>query len=185
MTIAATNTNAPRIWAGCLACYNEGNLVGLWAQANEAKYVSPQDVHDASEVAYLADTPGHDELWVFDHENLPIPGECDLRAISPWAEAYAELDNDDLWPAYLVWCTDVAGDTTPPDTRMFLEAYRGTWNDREDFAREQFDALDVTAGMTEEQRRYFDVEAWSRDFFLDYHVCDAPGGGVYIFDARV
>lgn len=185
MAISSTNTNAPRIWVGCLACYNEGNLVGLWTDANEAGCINQDTVHEAAGAAYLADTPGHDELWVFDHDNLPIAGECDLLDVSPWASAYAELNNDDLWPVYLIWCIDVAGDITPPDIRTFYQAYQGQWGDPEDFAREQFDALDITAGMTDEQRRYFDFKAWAKDFFFDYHVLDAPGGGVYIFDARV
>src|SRR5436305_14737423 len=88
-----------RAWIGCLACYNEGRLVGEWYDADEASDVTIERVHqdggalltglgtadayrwspggdDAPEPEALVDN--HEEIWVFDHEGFGglIDGEC-------------------------------------------------------------------------------------------------------------
>lgn len=35
------------VWIGCLACYNSGRLVGEWCEAEDAGYVTPDDLHGA------------------------------------------------------------------------------------------------------------------------------------------
>ena len=34
----------PRVWVGCLGCYNAGRLVGRWVDAEDAADLSPEDV---------------------------------------------------------------------------------------------------------------------------------------------
>lgn len=85
-----SDTEAFKVWVGCLACYNDGRLVGEWFDASEA----PEDMEafdDALEIApghHQID--GHEELWCFDTENSPVSGE-----FSPMdAVRYAELIED-------------------------------------------------------------------------------------------
>lgn len=40
----------PRVWIGCLACYNEGRLVGDWHDALGADEVTSEDVHGVGSV---------------------------------------------------------------------------------------------------------------------------------------
>ena len=71
MTITTPTTDTtPRAWIGCLACYNEGRLVGDWYDAINADEVTTYDLHGAHSRA-----DSHDELWVMDHENIPVSGE--------------------------------------------------------------------------------------------------------------
>ncbi len=53
----------PRVWIGCLACCNEGRLVGDWFDAVGADEVTTYDINGAHSRA-----ESHDELWCFDHE---------------------------------------------------------------------------------------------------------------------
>lgn len=54
MTTTSTDTT-PRVWVGCLACYNAGRLVGDW-----------HDASDADEVTYSCSRP-------------PLPAPVPLR----------------------------------------------------------------------------------------------------------
>ena len=91
-TTPATDTT-PRAWIGCLSCYNEGRLVGDWFNAEIADEVTTYDVHGAHSRA-----DAHDELWVFDHENIPVRGELDPLTAAAWGRCLTEVD-EHLRPA--------------------------------------------------------------------------------------
>ena len=40
-----TLDNTPRVWIGCLHCYNSGGLVGEWFDAVDAEEVTLTHVH--------------------------------------------------------------------------------------------------------------------------------------------
>lgn len=86
MTIATTDT-APRIWVACLHCYNSGRLVGEWFDAPEAESIDLAAVHAGSGSLSV----GCEELWVMDHENIPVPGEMGLAEAAEWGEVYEEV----------------------------------------------------------------------------------------------
>ena len=67
-TVTETMTE-PRAWIGCLACYNDGRLVGKWLDTDELEDL------DTSTICPIFN---HDEFWVMDHEGLPISGECSI-----------------------------------------------------------------------------------------------------------
>lgn len=182
----ATGPHRPQVWVGCLACYNDGRLVGDWIDAIDADDIDQATVHQHPEMRVYAAHPSHDELWCFDLDNMPMSGEIQPSAAVAWGEAYAELADDELWPAYLRWCLDILDEVhTPPEISRFREVYRGEWDDFTDFGWKQYLALGVTDGMTDEQRRYFDVNSWIRDYENDFHVLPAyRAGRVWIYDAR-
>lgn len=176
-----TTKNKPQIWVGCLACYNDGRLVGDWFDAIDGDDITPEDVHNG------VSTPvgeAHDELWCFDHDCMPMSGEIAPSDAVAWGERYAELDDGDWWP-YLRWCRDVLDEvTTPPDAEEFRIAWRGEWPDFNDFAWQEFQELGVTDGMTEDQERYFDFEKWASDHEMDFYVHPAARSGyVWIYNA--
>ncbi|MDO5501213.1 MAG: antirestriction protein ArdA, partial [Propionibacteriaceae bacterium] len=75
MTATAIATDeTPRIWVGCLHCYNSGDLVGEWFDAVDADTITLADVHKGSGKRYVA----CEELWVLDHDNIPVSGEFGL-----------------------------------------------------------------------------------------------------------
>lgn len=63
MSVLTITTVNPRVWIGCLACYNAGSLVGKWYDAENAGEVTPGDLH--------GHPSSHEELWVFDLEGFP------------------------------------------------------------------------------------------------------------------
>lgn len=54
MTTITTTDTTPRVWIGCLACYNTGRLVGDWHDAIGAADVTTTDVHGRAVDAVLA-----------------------------------------------------------------------------------------------------------------------------------
>lgn len=123
--------NKPSVWIGCLACYNEGHLLGEWYDLNDAQDVTVEMLHET----VRRPVGSHEELWVFDKENLPIDGECSPLDIAPWATAYERL-GDDLWPAFCAW--EHSGEDTEQDASLeaFEDQYAGRWESFADYARE-------------------------------------------------
>ncbi|AYJ33028.1 antirestriction protein ArdA [Corynebacterium xerosis] len=166
-------------WVGCLSCYNNGHLVGVWIDAIDADTVTVADLHKGREKRpYMAFC---EELWCLDHE-LPQRGEMSPARATAWGERLAEIDEVQL-PAFLAWIRTGAHVVDADDLPIasdFEERYCGEYTSFDDFAREQIDALGVLAGVDDEIARYFDAAAYARDLAHSYTVVDAESG-VYIF----
>lgn len=162
-----TTTTYPSVWIGCLACYNEGRLIGEWYPAKEAGEVTPEDIHHKE--------TSHEELWCFDIEGFPsVIGEMSPTAAVPWGELYDEV-GETQWPALLAW---VESGCCVAD---FEDAYQGEWGSFDEYAEQLAEDIGLTDGWPEEAQRYFDWNAWTRDLGFDYTVADAPDGGVFVF----
>ena len=176
-TSSATDT-APRAWIGCLACYNEGRLVGDWFDAASADEVTTYDVHGAHSRA-----DSHDELWCFDHENIPVRGELDPLTAAAWGRCLAEVD-EHLRPALCAWVESgdyvAEGTGDLPSISDFVERYQGHWDTFAEYAEQLADDIGLLA-WTRDLARYFDWRAWSRDLAFDYSTYDDPEGGVFVF----
>jgi len=60
----------------------------------------------------------------------------------------------------------------------FEDAYSGVWDSEEDFAADLADDI----GMVDDETRYFDYKAFTRDLFLgDYWAEKLPSGEVVVF----
>ena len=170
---------APRAWIGCLACYNEGRLIGEWFDAATADEVTTYDVHGAHSRADL-----HDELWVFDHENIPVRGELDPLTAAEWGRVYTEV-GPEHWPPLCAWVESgnyiAEGNTDLPSISDFEERYCGRWDDFREYAEQLADDIGLLADVPEEIARYFDWRSWTRDLAFDYSTYDDPEGGVFVF----
>lgn len=198
-----------RVWIGCLACYNEGRLIGQWYDATEAGEVTTQDLH-ANE-GIVTDKAGyvqgkeiygpHEELWCFDVE---APVKEWAREMSPmeasklaadFEEATGALDNCP-WQAYLQWLA-ARGEQPSWDTASEAEdRYHGEWTSFRDYADDWADQVmnsdpepepktwDLEGRARKERSefmgRYFNWEAHARDMQHDFDVYDSDTG-VYIF----
>lgn len=176
MSCSTVSATRPRVWIGCLSCYNEGRLIGEWYPAKEAGEVAPEDIHHKE--------TSHEEIWCFDIEGFPSgTGEMSPTAAQAWGELYDEV-GETQWPALLAWvetgCHVVDADdlTSVSD---FEDAYQGEWDSFDDYATQLAEDVGLTDDWPEEAQRYFDWNAWTRDLGFDYTVIDAPGGGVFIF----
>lgn len=191
MTATVTDT-APRAWVGCLACYNDGRLVGEWVDAEDAA-VSVADpdwclaVHGPA-IAAGEPVSDHEEWWVMDHEGLPmIDGECSPLEATRWADWLSEVEE---WQrgAVLAW-VDLGTYSTDTDGLPILsdfdDAYCGEWDSFREYAEDLAESCgylpsgdDVRANPL---LRYIDWDAWTRDLAYDYNTAPAPAGGVYVF----
>lgn len=173
--MATTSIVRPAVWIGCLACYNNGELVGEWYDAEDASEVTPDDIHDG-------ETTGHDELWCFDIEGFPPnTGEMSPCEAAKWGEIFKEIDKDE-WGAYLAFVESGISSAEPTEQESvddFREHYRGTWSSFSDYLADEIEALQ--ADWPETAKRYFDWEAYERDASFDYFTSTAPEGNIYVF----
>ena len=178
-TSSATDTT-PRAWIGCLHHYNSGYLVGHWFDAATADEVTLADVHEGSGL----DCAECEELWVFDHENIPVRGEMDPLTAGAWGRRLAEVD-EDLRPALCAWVESgdyvAEGTGELPSISDFEEQYVGSWDSFREYAEQLADDIGLLDGVPEEIARYFAWQAWSRDLAFDYSTYDDPEGGVFVF----
>lgn len=167
-----------RVWVGCLAHYNNGDLVGEWVDAAEAgawtcPKKNPDDVYINCE-----------ETWVMDHEIPGVSGEMDPMTAVKWAEVFAQVEDHqaDGFAAWLKWTEH----ENPADDSYstFEDQYRGAWDSEREYAMEfgtetlidpfvhsaksvggrygQAPGIDDAA---DEIIRYFDWDSYTRDLF--------------------
>ena len=171
---------APRVWIGCLHHYNSGYLVGHWFDAESADEVTLADVHEGSGL----DCAECEELWVMDHENIPVRGEMAPMTAADWGRVYTEV-GPEYWPALCAWVESgdyvAEGTGDLPSISDFEERYQGHWESFEDYARQLADDIGLLNEIPEEVARYFDWDSWTRDLAFDYETHDNPEGGVFVF----
>lgn len=176
MAVYAPNrqTITPRVWVGCLSCYNEGELVGHWYDAAEAADVLPCDLHGVP--------TDHEEMWVMDHEGLPVRGELDPFTAARWG-ALIEAEVPMWREAYLAWLDDqhITDPADAPTADRFSEILMGEWPSFTDFAEMIVADLGMLDGVPTEVATYFDMSAFARDLAYDYVVLDSPHGTVWVY----
>lgn len=177
---ATAEDTTPRVWLGCMHHYNSGYLVGAWFDAESADEVTLADVHEGSGLDYVE----CEEIWGYDHENIPVQGELDPMTAAAWGNALAEVD-EHLRPALIAWVESgdyvAEGNSDLPCIPDFMERYCGEWSDFADYARELADDTGLLKDIPEEIANYFDWDSWTRDLAFDYSVYNHPDGGVYVF----
>jgi len=124
--MAETEELEPRVWVGCLACYNGGDLVGAWLPASEGpEYVPEEHVRACFSCGEVGASPEvlcparfdrgdgrrehyvgirgpdglpHEEQWVMDHEGFGglLAGECSPSVAARLAEAINGIQADGL-----------------------------------------------------------------------------------------
>ncbi|MBU1800856.1 MAG: antirestriction protein ArdA [Actinobacteria bacterium] len=178
------NTFQTAVWIGCLACYNEGDLVGNWYAAMDAAAISTDSLHQDAGHPQRVD---HEELWVMDHEDLPTTGECSPHIASAWAHLLAELDEWER-PAFVAWVRSagtywIDGDGLP-STQDFRDAYSGQWFSFTDYAADLLDQTGELESVPAHLRGYFDLDSYARDLALDFDVIPDHQTGVWVFHCQ-
>lgn len=180
MTTTLTTDTTPRAWIGCLACYNAGRLVGEWFDAETAHEVTLAGVHGGAEFV-PADC---EELWVMDHENIPVGNEMSPQEASEWGRAIASVPEDER-PALCAWVAsgDYAAEGTGdiPSVSDFEESYAGHWDSFREYAENLAEEIGLLAEAPEDLASYFNWDGWARDLAMDYATARAEDGGVYVF----
>jgi antirestriction protein len=171
----------PRVWIGCLACYNAGRLIGEWYDAEDADTVTVDGLHiEAGTVARVS----CEELWVMDTDNMPLSREMSPMEAAEWGRVLAGVDD---WQrdALVAWVSSgdyvAEGRGDLPSLPDFEERYCGEWESFAEYAESLADDIGLLADVAEEIARYFDWSAWTRDLAYDYTTQRAASGGVYVF----
>lgn len=165
----------PRIWVGCMNCYNSGRLVGEWFEAEDNGNIDVVVVHELGKSEM---TDYCEEIWVYDHENIPVKGEISVRGAEEWFDRYESLEDTDDWPAYCAW---VDADNSDGDIEKFIEAYEGEFDDFDEYIQSD-DSFQ--AGWPELAVQYFDWDQYGYEMGLDMTTVSS-GSGVYVFNNAV
>ena len=162
-------SDTPRVYAACLASYNNGILHGEWLDC-----VDPDELREGIE-EMLSNGPAENaEEWAFhDYDGFgeysvsEHAGIDDLAEIGRCIEKHGE--------AFAAYIEHVGGD---PDEGNFEDAYCGEWSTEEEYAENLMDdCYDVPDHLV----YYIDYAAFARDLFInDYYSVDG-GAGVYVF----
>lgn len=178
--MTAIDTTTPRVWICCLAHYNAGALVGEWYDAIEADEVTVAQVHANS----ARDHSQCEELWVMDHENMPVSGEMDPLTAAEWGRCIDDVD-EHLRPALLAWVRSgsyvAEGTGDLPSLPDFEERYCGEWDSFREYAEQLGEDIGLLASVPEEVVRYFAWDRWTGDLAFDYTVVDTEHSGVFVF----
>lgn len=169
-------STAPRVWIGCLSCYNNGKLVGDWVDVTKADTVTIDDLH--------GDTPheGCEEMLCMDTDGLPAnSGEITVAEAAAWGVLYEHVGIG-AWDAFCAWIESgnyVKDADGLPSYSVFDDRYLGCWDSFSDFLADDLENLQ--ADWPETAKRYFDFDAYERDAAYDYTQAPSHDGGVHIF----
>lgn len=186
--MTTTTTHEPRVWLGCLACYNNGRLLGEWMDPADAAE------EDGSTWQHIPDFSPHEELWVMDAEYVPVTGEFGIDTCRQIAEAQEVVD-ESQWGAFCAYSKHVGGDLDP---QRFEEAYVGHYDDFRDYsdgwAAEQIEMIvgsyEPSHGLSGHDKtglewlcQNFNYEGYARTLEMEMTVLETPHyeTGVYVF----
>ena len=177
--MTARTDTTPRVWVGCLACYNDGTLRGEWVDASEAGDFVP------------CEGRGHEEWWCFDHEGFSglLSGECSPMEAQRLAEV---LEGVTMPPeAFAAFVGNMGHSYAAQDWDATQEAaddaYAGEWDSLADYAEELFQDTAASREVADSLDSWpFTCIDWERagrelDYGGDVWTAEASGGSVYVF----
>jgi len=173
--------NRPRVWVGCWAAYNQGELHGEWIDADQ----EPDELQAAVD-RMLACSPvtGAEEWGIFDHEGfgpLAIGEQESLELVSRLADGITVHGQP-----FAFWANHLDRAEWDDELERFEEAYRGTWESLEDYARELLEdsGYDLDALGPEELQPYihFDLDRYAQDLTSEALWATQGADGVHIFE---
>jgi antirestriction protein len=184
-----SDPDAPRIWVGSLADYNNGILHGDWIGANHDQTELHEQIKAILETSpWMAQSGDPAEEWgIFDYENfgaLTVHQHDDLSWISAVARGIAEHGL-----AFAAWA-DVMEDEDA--LGGFEDAFLGHYDSLTAYGDQLVDDLGyqelIDQAVPESLRPYvrIDSQALANDLYLggDIHPVHADGGGVWVFSSR-
>lgn len=191
------STTGPRVWVGCLACYNGGALVGAWVDAVDApEYVPPRHRSDVClscgetvapdrldgercvggwegrEGHYRGitgpDGSPHEEQWVMDHEGFE--GLLDGECSPMRARELGELYAELEDAGHPVGAYAAYAATVGgdyADVDGFEESYRGEHDSEESYAEELAEELGLVPDEFKWPTSYINWTRAARDLFIE------------------
>lgn len=180
-----SDTTTPRVWIGCLACYNAGRLVGGWLDGIEAADVTTQDVHEGQASMPPSEVETHEELWVFDFEGY---GDLLTEETSPVeaakkAEYLVNAQEAGVPVEAAAAFADHAGHV-PNQIDDLLDAYRGEYDSLEEYVETFYEDTGALGSVSEELRYHINWTSVARDWEMsgDVFTVRNSNGNVYVFE---
>lgn len=161
-----------RIWAACLASYNNGILHGTWIDTSTDVDEMQTEV-DA--MLKRSTMPGAEEWAIHATDGDWLIGISETAGLAAVARLMAikealEDDHDDdtalaLYKAYEDhYGAHYIKSTEPSDiAEAIRDAFLGEYGSREDWAEQHADDTGMLENIPEGLRNYFDFDAWARD----------------------
>lgn len=151
---AAAETTTPRVWVACLACYNDGKLVGAWCDAVDpdalwadiAKVMTGPKHGTARELAYYGP---HEEHAFHDHEGFGAYRVSEYESVDTLCAIGAAIAAHGEAVALWLANTDDNLDRLRENPDAFAEDYLGEWDSPEEWAEAFFED---TGGARELER---------------------------------
>lgn len=181
-----TATETPRAWVGCLGCYNSGDLVGKWLEADECADLvgaglARSGAYDSGSPAEFCPRCGSDEFWVFDHEGLPsgvLSGECSPWQFAEIATAWESVDDPEMVAAYVFDRGETVTAENLPELIEQAEERNTGYATVTEYAEAYLEDSGLLGQVPEALRYYIDTDAFARDLVLGGDVSECDG---YVF----
>ena len=175
-----TETTTPRVWVACLACYNDGKLVGAWCDAVDAddlwadiaKVMGGPKHGTARELAFYGP---HEEHAFHDHEGFAGYRVSEYETVESVCAVGALIEEHG--EAVALW---LANDSTNlerirEDADAFAEDYQGEWESAEEWAEEIWEST----GGAQELEQWHEAHGWAGSVRFDaahfVHECECEG----------
>lgn len=165
-----------RVWVGCLAHYNNGELIGDWVSAVDAPdWVCPK--RNPADI-YI----NCEETWCMDQEIPGVEGELSPVTAREWGEVFAQLSEEDVEP-FGVWVSYHGYQRSPSVLSLehFRESYQGKFDSERDFAYHFAEECLEMDSWPKVAQDYFDYDAYARDLFMGDFYFDHG----HVFDGSV
>lgn len=172
--MTAVYTDTPRIYVASLSDYNAGRLIGAWIDANQS---ADEIMDEISAMLATSPEPIAEEWAIHDFDNFGPIRLDEYETIERIADLGAAISEHG--EAFAAW-SDSTGSS---DVAGFMDAYQGEFDSERDYAESMLDDTGMLAELPEWARSYFDIDAWTRDLFMDdYFSITIPNySGVWIF----
>lgn len=159
----------PKIYVACLAAYNNGQLHGVWIDADQ----DAEDIHtDIQAMLKASPQPNAEEWAIHDYElgGIDIGEYESIEKVAELGQALAEHGEP-----LALFVQNYSAD----DLEHFEESYQGEYDTQEDFARATYeDAWEIP----ERLEMYIDWQRVARDLFItDYTSERDSRGNLHVF----
>jgi antirestriction protein len=175
----------PRVWIGCLAAYNAGDLHGQWVDATDidelervrAEVIRMSPAWKRGETAEEHAVMDYDGFGSLTSTLAEWPSFSTLASIAQAIEQHGPA-----FAAYVDACEPALDEHIASG---FEDAYRGEWDSEQDYTEHEINEIGFAGvEIPDELMPYLNIDMIVRELFRhgDMSSRENPNGGIYVFD---